>query len=95
MIEKEGEAEKTNHFRSFVFEQRRQENSEERFADIFSRKGVRGSENKKSNKKTKETNKNDERNDKSKKHPSEGNEFKNIWKKKEETEENKICKIYK
>ena len=32
MNEKEGEAEKTNHFRSFVFEQRRQENREERFA---------------------------------------------------------------
>ena len=42
------EVEKTNHFRSFVFEQRRQGNSEERFAKLsFSRKGVRGSENKK------------------------------------------------
>ena len=35
MIEKEGEAEKTNHYRSFVFEQRRQENREERFAKLF------------------------------------------------------------
>ena len=35
MNEKEGEAGKNNHFRSFVFEQRRQENSEERFAKLF------------------------------------------------------------
>ena len=35
MIEKEEEVEKTNHFRSFVFEQRRQKNSEERFAKPF------------------------------------------------------------
>ena len=37
MNEKEDEVEKTNHFRSVVFEQRRQENSEERFAKQFFR----------------------------------------------------------
>ena len=43
---KKGRGRKTNHFRAFVFEQRRQENREERFAKlVFSRKGVRGSEN--------------------------------------------------
>ena len=47
MIVKEGEAEKTNHFRSFVFEQRRQENSEEQFAKPFFFEWVRGSENRK------------------------------------------------
>ena len=35
MNEKEGEVEKNNRFRSFVFEQRRQENREERFAKLF------------------------------------------------------------
>ena len=68
MIEKEGEVQKTNHFRSFVSERRSQENSEERFAKLFfSRKEVGGSENKKYKEKQKrQTTKKDERNDKSK-----------------------------
>ena len=58
---------KNNHFRSFVFEQRRQENREERFAKLFfSRKGLRGSENKKQKETTETNNQKDKRNDKSK-----------------------------
>ena len=39
MIEKEGEVQKTNHFRSFVFEQRRQKTVKRDFAKHFFEKG--------------------------------------------------------